>query len=63
MQGLQTTRDAAAQTTTDALNAIESCNKASKLEEANIESTIQVSVETALLAPVQCLISLSALQD
>merc|ERR1719272_2851149 len=54
MQGLQTTRDAAAQTTTDALNAIESCNNASKLQEANIESTIQVSVETARSIHAAC---------
>jgi len=54
MQGLQTTRDDASQTTTDALSAIRSCNNASKVAEAAIESSIQVTVETARSLHAAC---------
>merc|ERR1719401_2565228 len=54
MPGLQATRDADAQTTTDALSAIQSCNNASKAEEARIEASIQVTVETARSLHAAC---------
>jgi len=44
---LKTTRDAAAEATTDALREIQSCNKRSKTEEANIAKNRQRSVENA----------------
>merc|ERR1719469_1477413 len=54
MSGIQTTRDAAAQTTADALSAIQACNNASKASEASIEASMQVSVETARSLHAAC---------
>merc|ERR1719159_1298698 len=48
MPGLQTTRDE------DALSAIKKCNNESKAEEARIESSTQVSVETARSLHAAC---------
>jgi len=54
MPGLQSTRDEDALATTDALNAIKKCNNESKAEEARIESSTQVSVETARSLHAAC---------
>merc|ERR1719215_506456 len=47
MPSLKTTRDAAADATTDALTQIQSCNNKSKTAEANIAKGHQTDVETA----------------
>jgi len=54
ISGIQSTRDAAAQTTADALSAIQACNNASKASEASIEASMQVSVETARSLHAAC---------
>jgi len=54
MPGLETTRDAAAEATRDALSEIQSCNNKSKTEEANIEATYQASVDNARSLHAAC---------
>ena len=54
MPGLQTTRDAAAEATRDALREIQSCNNESKTREANISATNQVRVVEARSLHAAC---------
>merc|ERR1719356_2075603 len=54
MPGLQTTRDEDALATENALSTIKKCNNESKAEEARIESSTQVSVETARSLHAAC---------
>jgi len=54
MPGLQITRDAAAEATTNALREIQSCNNESKTEEGKIEMSRQVSVDNARSQHVAC---------
>jgi len=63
MPCLQTTRDAAAQATTDALSAIQSCNNVSKTEEGNIEKNRQKAVEDARSLHAACREAEKALYD
>jgi len=63
MPGLQITRDAAAEATTDALRVIQSCNNESKTEEGKIEMSRQVSVDNARSLHVSCREAQKVLHD
>jgi len=63
MPCLQTTRDAAAQATTDALSDIQSCNNKSKTREGYIENNAQKTVENARSLHAACREAEKALYD